>query len=166
MEKSLSETSIIGRFSIGLYCIENSIKRKGLFNNHTVNVIIAKLSEFIYTNNVKWVTEIQAYLPKYFKTTINDNITEEFYNELINFYKNINYKDIFEIIELCSEIALNHMYGGIIDNSPETIKLTQQILEKTGMINEFDFKKISKNHPMTDNNKWGVNFNYNHFKPK
>ncbi|MCD8408150.1 hypothetical protein LNI96_09470 [Tenacibaculum dicentrarchi] len=131
-----------------------------------MNVILEKFSEFINKNNTEWVTEIEAYLPKHFKTAINNDITEEFYNELNTFYGNTNHKDIFEIIELCSEIALNHMYGGIIHNSLVTIELTLKILEKTEMTNEFNFKKIAKKHPMTDNNKWGVNFNYSNFSPK
>ncbi len=92
---------------------------------------------------------------------------KQFYTDLVNFYQNPDNKEIITVIELCYELARTEMYTQMSrNNSFDTHERLIDILELTGLEDEFNYQKIAQTHLFSEENGWGKTFDYKTFQRK
>ncbi|MFC5046523.1 hypothetical protein [Aquimarina hainanensis] len=158
--------------------------------------MIRKLGEFTRAEKLDiWEEEMKAYLPynatsseiitdlQKFNTFCKEYnssrdkdwyngvsleiLSASFYDELIAFYKVSENKTIKEVVELCESIGRAEMYGAMSKgNSKSTLKYLIEILKITNLDFEFDFEKISTEHPFSEEDGWGKTFDFKTFNRK
>ncbi|EZH73427.1 hypothetical protein ATO12_15925 [Aquimarina atlantica] len=196
MNKHLKEISVRGRYAIGLSCIKLLLRERNLHHSEFSRTLFRKLGEFTQAKKLDvWEEEVKAYLPynetsdetisdlqkfntfcKEYNSSIDKNwykgvsleiLEASFYDELIEFYKKPENRTIKKVAELCESIGRAEMYGAMSKgNSKLTLKYSNEILEITGLVSEFDFQKIAKEYPFSKGDGWGKTFNIKTFKRK
>jgi len=162
MKSEFKEISIRGRVAWCILCLENAIKFYGL-EDLNWDFIFSLL--WSYTNGKvgNWHYPMAEAMPASILTTPYskrdmENLTESQYDELKKLYSSGNEVTNF-IIDKVFEVGTRDLYSSIVNDSPDTIKYTEEIKEvmeknKIPLPDISLFKKI----PISENEGWGREF--------
>ena len=173
--KLLSNISIRGRFAIAIICMKRKFREVNLHQTYEARFISEKMATLLTSDKLDiWDIEMQAYIMSNKFGTAQEIISylkskdislevldEQFYQSLIDFYINMD-DETKEIIGLCETVAGNNLYCGYCEKS--SIEPLVKLLDRTDMWGNFDFYKISKIYPFSNDNQWGKKFNFSDFK--
>lgn len=161
---NIQKVSIIGRVAIGIACLEHMLPETKY--PKTLSILLSFLNKFIYDPNIvidEWEELSAEIIPD---VILNMSYSEDEFvvisqSEYLDF--EIFYQEVGEkcclVIDKIVEIAGIHFYTSILSYSPETVKLTQDILNicetEVGSIPNIILYKECK---FNKNNGWGVVF--------
>lgn len=169
MRKILKQTSIRGRMAIGIFCLEETLKKENI-NASLLSELLDKLKSFTSSNQLdKWDSLINEYDPITILDTHPDNKLDDYdfldskkAVDLKNLYSNIN-KAILEMISDVIEIGTANLYGGTGQFSEYSLTPLLKVI-KDSTNNEpvkINIEKIAYSSPFNQENGWGKPFYYN-----
>jgi hypothetical protein len=162
MKSKLYNISIRGRVAYSALCLENAINKLKCKNSgwNSVLDIIWSFTSIQYVDD--WLYMISHVMPS---SILEDDYEE---NEMLGFDKYQEIKSlyhitpsvIFEILEFIYECGTVDLYGKIIDNSPKTLRIIND-LEKIMKENEIPLPntKVLEKYHFEENEGWGKTFN-------
>lgn len=170
--KILNQLSIRGRVLFGIKTIEQYILEHKL-DNEILQVLLKNLWLFIEKDDLSfWESKIENYNPINILDvsegniyTNYDNLTEDDFNEIQKYYKNVN-TNFLEIISLTIEIGSFYLYSGFSGFSHEFILLTNKLYSISNCMLEepINISNIYQYYLVSKTNYWGERKNKILFK--
>jgi len=161
MNTKFYNISIRARFAFTVLCLENAIKmlnqKNSLWELVLANVWSLTSMKFVD----EWLYKISRIMPSSILEDDyedNDEISYSQYNELKTLYLKTP-QIIFDIMEYIFECGTVDLYGKVVDNSPKTLKILDDlvILMEENKIPLPDIKLLEK-YPFSENEGWGREF--------
>jgi hypothetical protein len=162
IENQFKLISISGRLAFGVKCLEQYLIEKNILNKW-LDKLINLMWEFTISEDLsEWDNKISDLDPSNILDTHPDNkasdyksLTEPEFNELKNYYSNID-NDLLLLIDLIIDVGTTDLYGATGKYSKNTLDSTMRIYnfasEKINKIPEIDKFKISQ---FSERNGWG-----------
>ncbi len=158
--------SLRARVAFAILCLENAIDHFDLPKNKW-QIVLKKLWELTSMKYVdEWLYSVSKIM---YSSILEDNYSEE-WKQYLSISEYMQLRElylttpnlIFEILDYIFEIGTIDMYGAILDNSKETLKLLKQLImliskENIILPNVEPFAKFS----IAENDGWGREFTRN-----
>jgi hypothetical protein len=138
MENNLFiNNSIIDRYAYGMKCVENALLHSNIEISDSLRYLLKKMWEFVGTQSLNiWHEEVflkmePDYVSDFLKIDIyntHDQVLKSQYAEIGRIYSYIP-EYVVEMIGYVFGIAVEHLYSSVDNQSPQTLKYLNRIME-------------------------------------
>lgn len=161
----LDNLSIRARVAFGIKCLEQLIEKESNTNFNWDEILLSKLWEYTHTSDLgQWHYLISEFTPFSvledipFEEKECEYIQKSEHNELQRMYQKSS-AQLQRCVNLIFEIGTLDLYSSIVDKSPRTLLMIQEIIQIMEA-NSLKLPNIEKymDYTINDQQGWGVKF--------